>query len=123
MSESKTFETPEPIAVTLAMNVADVRISAGERTDIVVTVIANDASKKADVAAGPCHVQIRANLRADYCRNCNTTTSCECGPKSTSRRDFGASVESIKRQLPARPVAGGYEGLEVSDSGICSRKT
>src|SRR5438270_253977 len=30
MRESKTFETPEPIAVTLAMNVADVRISAGE---------------------------------------------------------------------------------------------
>ncbi len=51
MSESKTFETPEPIAVTLAMNVADVRISAGERTDTVVTVIANNASKKADVAA------------------------------------------------------------------------
>ena len=51
MSESKTFETPEPIAVTLAMNVADVRISAGERTDTVVTVTANDASKKADVEA------------------------------------------------------------------------
>ena len=51
MSESKTFETPEPIAVTLAMNVADVRISACERTDTVVTVTANDASKKADVEA------------------------------------------------------------------------
>jgi len=48
-------------------------------------------------------------------------------------RDFGVSVETIKRQLlrgllhhgssdvsnpssslPARPIAGGYEGLEVS---------
>ncbi len=51
MSGSKTFETPEPIAVTLSLNVADVRISAGERTDTVVTVTPNDPSKKADVDA------------------------------------------------------------------------
>ncbi len=51
MSGSKTFETPEPIAVTLSLNVADVRISASERTDTVVTVTPNDASKKADVEA------------------------------------------------------------------------
>lgn len=51
MSGSKTFETPEPIAVTLSLNVADVRISAGYRTDTVVTITPNDASKKADVEA------------------------------------------------------------------------
>jgi len=51
MTGSKTFETVEPIAVTLSLNVADIRISAGERTDTVVTVTPNDASKKGDVEA------------------------------------------------------------------------
>lgn len=51
MSGSKTFETTEPIAVTLSLNIANVRISAGDRTDTVVTVTPNDASKKADVEA------------------------------------------------------------------------
>jgi hypothetical protein len=51
MSGSETFETPEPIAVTLSLNVADVRIRAGERTDTVVTVTPSDPSKKADVEA------------------------------------------------------------------------
>ncbi|HVD00225.1 MAG TPA: DUF4097 family beta strand repeat-containing protein [Candidatus Dormibacteraeota bacterium] len=51
MSGSKTFETPEAIAVTLSLNVADVRISAGERIDTVVTITPNYASRKADVEA------------------------------------------------------------------------
>ena len=34
-----------------------------------------------------------------------------------------SDVSNPSSSLPARPVAGGYEGLEVSDSGICKRKT
>ena len=33
-----TFDTPESITVTLEIGVADVRITAGERTDTVVDV-------------------------------------------------------------------------------------
>lgn len=51
MGGPQTFQTPEPIAVTLSLNVADVRISAGDRTDTIVTVTPNDASKKGDVEA------------------------------------------------------------------------
>lgn len=51
MSGTSTFETSEPIAVRLSLNVADVRISAGDRIDTVVTVTPNDASKKGDVEA------------------------------------------------------------------------
>src|SRR5581483_2562838 len=51
MNGSKTFETSEPIAVTLSLNVADVRISAGERVETVVAVTPSDASRKADVEA------------------------------------------------------------------------
>ena len=34
-----------------------------------------------------------------------------------------SDVGNPSSSLPARPVAGGNEGLEVSDSGICKRKT
>ena len=34
-----------------------------------------------------------------------------------------SDVSNPSSSLPARPVAGGYEGLEVSDSRICKRKT
>jgi len=51
MNGSKTFETPEPIAVTLSLNIADVRISAGDRAETVVTVAPRDPSRKADVEA------------------------------------------------------------------------
>lgn len=46
-----TFETPEPISVTVALVVGDVRISAGDRADTVVLVSPSDSSKKSDVSA------------------------------------------------------------------------
>ena len=51
MGQTKTFETPGPIAVTLALTVADARVRAGARAETVVTINPTDAAKKADVEA------------------------------------------------------------------------
>jgi hypothetical protein len=46
-----TFETPEPISVTLEVGVGDIRVAAADRRDTVVDVRPSDPSKKADVDA------------------------------------------------------------------------
>jgi hypothetical protein len=46
-----TFETLEPISVTIAMVVGDLRITASDRRDTVVVVSPNDSSKESDVRA------------------------------------------------------------------------
>ncbi len=47
----RTFETPQPITVTLELVVGDVRIEASERTETEVDVQPTDPNKKADVMA------------------------------------------------------------------------
>jgi DUF4097 and DUF4098 domain-containing protein YvlB len=51
VADMPTFETPEPISVTIAMVVGDLRITASARRDTVVLVSPSDASKKADAKA------------------------------------------------------------------------
>jgi len=46
-----TFDTPEPITVSLELGVGDVRIAAGDRRDTVVEVRPSDPAKKGDVTA------------------------------------------------------------------------
>jgi DUF4097 and DUF4098 domain-containing protein YvlB len=46
-----TFETPEPISVTLELGVGNVRITATDRTDTVVEVRPSDAADESDVKA------------------------------------------------------------------------
>jgi len=46
-----TFNTPEPISVTMTLGAADVQITASERSDTVVIVSPSDSSKPADVKA------------------------------------------------------------------------
>jgi hypothetical protein len=46
-----TFDTPEPIFVTVELGVGDLRIVAGDRTDTTVEVRPSDAAKQADVTA------------------------------------------------------------------------
>lgn len=46
-----TFDTPEPISVTLELGIAHVRIVAADRTDTVVEVRPSDPAKKSDVTA------------------------------------------------------------------------
>jgi DUF4097 and DUF4098 domain-containing protein YvlB len=47
----RTFETREPISVTVQLGVGDIRIVAGDRTDTVVEVRPSDPAKKSDVTA------------------------------------------------------------------------
>lgn len=44
-----TFDTPDPITVTLTLTVADVRLRASERADTIVTVAPRDPSNAKDV--------------------------------------------------------------------------
>jgi Putative adhesin len=46
-----TFDTPEPISVTVELGVGDLRIVAGDRADTTVEVRPSNAAKKADVTA------------------------------------------------------------------------
>jgi DUF4097 and DUF4098 domain-containing protein YvlB len=46
-----TFETVEPISVTIEIAVGQIRITASERRDTVVSVSPSDASKESDVRA------------------------------------------------------------------------
>ena len=46
-----TFDTPEPISVTLEVGVGDIRIVASDRTDTIVDVRPSDPAKKSDVTA------------------------------------------------------------------------
>jgi hypothetical protein len=46
-----TFDTPEPISVTLEVGVGDIRIVASDRTDTVVDVRPSDPATKSDMTA------------------------------------------------------------------------
>jgi hypothetical protein len=46
-----TFDTPDPILVTVELGVGDVRITASDRNDTEVTVRPTDPAKKSDVTA------------------------------------------------------------------------
>ena len=46
-----TFETPEPISVTVEVGVGDIRIAASDRADTIVEVRPSDPAKKVDVTA------------------------------------------------------------------------
>lgn len=46
-----TFDTPEPITLSLELGVGDIHIVASDRTDTVVDVQPSDPSKKSDVTA------------------------------------------------------------------------
>jgi DUF4097 and DUF4098 domain-containing protein YvlB len=54
-----TFETPEPISVTVDLGVGDVRITASDRTDTIVEVRPTDPGKDGDVTAA-------AQARVEY---------------------------------------------------------
>ncbi len=46
-----TFTTPEPITLTIAISVGDIRITASDRKETVVVVSPSDSSKESDVKA------------------------------------------------------------------------
>jgi DUF4097 and DUF4098 domain-containing protein YvlB len=57
-----TFETPDPISVTIEIGVGDIRIAAGDRSDTVVEVRPTDRDRKADVElAGQTRVELEGD--------------------------------------------------------------
>ncbi len=46
-----TFDTPDPISITLELGVGDIQIAASDRVDTVVEVRPSDPAKKGDVSA------------------------------------------------------------------------
>ncbi len=46
-----TFDTPEPITISLEIGVGDIRVAASDRNDAVVTVLPSDPGNSSDVAA------------------------------------------------------------------------
>jgi DUF4097 and DUF4098 domain-containing protein YvlB len=86
-----TYDTPEPISVTLELGVADVRITATDRTDTVVEVRPSDESDESDVAAA-------RQVRAEHANGVLQLT----GPKARVF-DFSRKTRSVDVtiELPA----------------------
>jgi DUF4097 and DUF4098 domain-containing protein YvlB len=86
-----TFDTPEPIATTVELGLGDVRITAGERTDTVVSVEPNDASDDEDRKAAE-------RTRVDFASGQLTVKAPKLG--SWLPRRTGGSI-NVTIELPA----------------------
>ena len=75
-----TFDTPEPIAVTLDVGVGDIQVVAGDRTDTIVDVRPSDPAKKSDVTAAE-------QTRVEY----------------VERQAVGPGAEGVAMVLPCGP--------------------
>lgn len=86
-----TYETPEPISVTLELGVGDVRITASDRADTVVEVRPSDEADESDVTAAQ-------QVRVDYANGTLQVT----GPKARAF-DFSRKTRSVEVaiELPA----------------------
>ncbi|HTF12899.1 MAG TPA: DUF4097 family beta strand repeat-containing protein, partial [Asanoa sp.] len=78
-----TYETPEPISVTLDLGAGEVRISASDRTDTVVEVRPSDEADESDVKAA-------AQVRVEYSNGVLRVT----GPKARAF-DFSRKTRSV----------------------------
>ncbi|MFK3978893.1 DUF4097 family beta strand repeat-containing protein [Micromonospora sp. NPDC050397] len=78
-----SYETPEPITVTLDLGVGEVRVVASDRTDTVVRVRPSDESDESDVKAAG---QVRVDLTNGTLR--------VTGPKSRAF-DFSRKTRSV----------------------------
>jgi hypothetical protein len=114
-----TFDTPEPISVTVELGVGDLRIVASDRTDTMVEVRPSDPAKKADVNAAE-------QTRVEYAGGRLLIK----GPKSWRQYSFrGGGGESIDVQveLPAGSQLRGETGVAAlrcrGRLGECRYKT
>jgi DUF4097 and DUF4098 domain-containing protein YvlB len=78
-----TYQTPEPISVTLELSVGDVLIAASDRTDTVVEVRPTDEADESDVKAAQ-------QVRVDYANGALRVT----GPKARVF-DFSRKTRSV----------------------------
>ena len=113
-----TFDTPEPIFVTLELGVGDIQIAAGERTDTVVEVRPTDGASKADVTAA-------AEARVEYAAG-KLSIKAPKGWRQWSPRGGGESID-VRIELPAGSEVRGEAGVAAVRTsgrlGDCRFKT
>lgn len=99
-----TFDTPEPISVTLELGVADIQVAATDRRDTVVDVQPSDPAKKNDVAAAE-------QTRVEFANGVLLVRS----PKGWRHRVTGPGNESIdvRIELPSGSAVRGSAGVGV----------
>jgi DUF4097 and DUF4098 domain-containing protein YvlB len=113
------FDTPNPIAVTIELGVADIHIAASDRADTVVEVRPTEAAKAADVAAA-------AQTRVEYGSGRLLIKSPPKGWRQYSFRGGGESVD-VHIELPTGSqvrVEAGIASLHSTGRlGECRAKT
>ena len=113
-----TFDTPEPISVTVEFGVGDLRIVASDRTDTTVEVRPSDPAKKADVTAAE-------QTRVEYAGGRLLIKA----PKNWRQYTFRGDGESVDVQveLPAGSQLRGETGVAAlrcrGRLGECRYKT
>ncbi len=113
-----TFDTPEPISVTVEFGVGDLRIVASDRTDTMVEVRPSDPAKKADVTAAE-------QTRVEYTGGALLIKA----PKKWRQYTFRGGGESVDVQveLPAGSQLRGETGVAAlrcrGRLGECRYKT
>ena len=113
-----TFDTPEPISVTVEFGVGDLRIVASDRTDTMVEVRPSDPAKKADVTAAE-------QTRVEFAGGRLLIKA----PKNWRRYSFRGGGESVDVQveLPAGSQLRGETGVAAlrcrGRLGECRYKT
>jgi DUF4097 and DUF4098 domain-containing protein YvlB len=113
-----TFDTPEPISVTVELGVGDLQIVASDRTDTMVEVRPSDGAKKSDVTAAE-------QTRVEYASGRLLIKA----PKSWRQYTFRGGGESIDVQveLPAGSHVRGDAGVAAlrcqGRLGECRYKT
>jgi hypothetical protein len=97
-----TFDTPEPISLTVDLGVGDVRVVASDRADTVVEVEPSDPSKPGDVTASE-------QTSVEYANGVLQIK----GPKGWKRFSFRGGGESVDVQieLPTGSRLRGQAGL------------
>jgi DUF4097 and DUF4098 domain-containing protein YvlB len=97
-----TFNTPEPISVTLELGIAHVRIVAADRPDTVVEVRPSDPAKKSDVSAAE-------HTRVEYADG-KLSVKAPRGWKLHSFRSGGESID-VQIDVPAGSHLRGDSGI------------
>ena len=113
-----TFDTPDPISVTVEFGVGDLRIVASDRTDTMVEVRPSDPAKKADVTAAE-------QTRVEYAGGRLLIKA----PRNWRQYTFRSGGESVEVQveLPAGSQLRGETGVAAlrcrGRLGECRYKT
>jgi hypothetical protein len=99
-----TFDTPEPISVTLELSVGDLRIVASDRTDTVVDVQPSDPSKASDVTAAE-------QTRAEYANGTLLIRAPKGWRQWSPLGPFGRESIDVRIELPAGSHVRGASGV------------